>query len=78
MAWLGRPGRHDLTIRNGDRLTDEEGAIMCANCGCGIPEDKHGDDRNINWSEIVASAEANDMSPADAVRNMQTMAEQQS
>ena len=20
---------------------------MCANCGCGIPEDKHGDDRNI-------------------------------
>lgn len=30
---------------------------MCANCGCGIPEDKHGDDRNINWSEIVASAE---------------------
>ncbi len=51
---------------------------MCANCGCGITEDKHGDDRNINWSEIVASAEANDISPAEAIRNMQTMAEQQS
>jgi hypothetical protein len=20
---------------------------MCASCGCGIPEDKHGEDRNI-------------------------------
>lgn len=51
---------------------------MCANCGCGIAEDKHGDDRNINWSEVVAAAEANDISPEEAIRNMQTMAEQQS
>jgi hypothetical protein len=50
---------------------------MCANCGCGIPEDKHGDDRNINWSEIVASAEANDMTPDQAVQNMQEMARNQ-
>ena len=50
---------------------------MCANCGCGIPEDNHHDDRNINWSAIVASAEANDMSPVEAVQNIQKMAEQQ-
>lgn len=50
---------------------------MCATCGCGIAEDKHGDDRNINWSEIVASAEANDISPIEALQNMQKMAEQQ-
>jgi hypothetical protein len=50
---------------------------MCANCGCGIPEEKHGDDRNIAWSEIVASAEANDISPTEAVRNMQKMSETQ-
>lgn len=50
---------------------------MCANCGCGIPEETHGDDRNITWSRIVASAEANDMSPAEAITNMQTMAQQQ-
>jgi hypothetical protein len=50
---------------------------MCANCGCGIPEDKHGDDRNINWSEVVASAEANDISPEQAVQNMQEMARNQ-
>ncbi len=51
---------------------------MCSNCGCGIPEDKHDDERNINWSEIVASAEANNISPAQAVENIQKMAEQQS
>jgi hypothetical protein len=50
---------------------------MCANCGCGIPEDKHGDDRNINWSEIVASAEANDISPQQAVQNIQEMSSKQ-
>jgi hypothetical protein len=50
---------------------------MCANCGCGIPEDKHGDERNINWSEIVASAEANDISPQQAVKNIQEMAANQ-
>ncbi len=50
---------------------------MCANCGCGIPEDRHGDDRNILWSEIVASAEASDISTADAVRNIAQMNEQQ-
>jgi hypothetical protein len=50
-------------------------ASMCANCGCGIPEDRHDDDRNILWSEIVASAEANNISPADAIRNIVRMAE---
>ena len=50
---------------------------MCANCGCGIPEDRHGDDRNILWSEVVASAEANGISPADAVQNIVKMADQQ-
>jgi hypothetical protein len=50
---------------------------MCANCGCGVPEDKHGDDRNIAWSEIEAAAEANDASPTEAIQNMQRMAEQQ-
>jgi hypothetical protein len=61
--------------RNVDRPLKE--ASMCANCGCGIPEDKHGDDRNINWSEVVASAEASGITPAEAVRNISEMAKQQ-
>ncbi len=47
---------------------------MCANCGCRIPEDAHNDERNILWSEIVASAEASGLSPAEAVRNIVEMA----
>ena len=50
---------------------------MCANCGCGIPEDAHGDDRNILWSEIVASAEAAGVSPSEAAQNISAMAAQQ-
>ena len=46
---------------------------MCANCGCGVPEDKHDDDRNITWSEVMAAAEANNQSPAEAIKNMEEM-----
>lgn len=50
---------------------------MCANCGCGIPEEAHNDDRNLLWSEIVASAKAASISPTEAARNILAMAEQQ-
>ena len=50
---------------------------MCANCGCAVPEDKHGD-RNIHWSEIVASAEANDLAPSGVAQNIKDMADKQS
>lgn len=50
---------------------------MCANCGCGVPEDRHGDDRNITWSDIQAAASANGMSPDEAIENMSDMAAQQ-
>jgi hypothetical protein len=50
---------------------------MCANCGCGIPEEAHNDERNILWSEIVASARASDISAGEAVRNIVAMAKDQ-
>jgi hypothetical protein len=50
---------------------------MCANCGCGIPEERHSDERNILWSQIVASAEANDLDPEEAIDNMKEMAERE-
>ena len=50
---------------------------MCANCGCGIPEDKHDEDRNIAWSDIVAAAEANNQTPEQTIQNMQEMAKNQ-
>jgi hypothetical protein len=51
---------------------------MCANCGCGSPEDKHGDERNITWSEIIASAEASGVTPRQAAENINDMATQHS
>ena len=50
---------------------------MCANCGCGIAEDKHGDERNITWNEITAAAQANDQTPQQTIANMSDMAKKQ-
>lgn len=50
---------------------------MCANCGCKAPEDKHGDERNILWSDIEAAARANDQTPQQALENMTAMARDQ-
>jgi len=56
---------------------EEEELPMSANCGCGTPEDTQGDERNILWSQVVASAEANDITPTEAIQNMLKMTEQQ-
>lgn len=50
---------------------------MCANCGCKQPEDKHGDERNILWSQIEAAAKAADQSPQQALENMTAMSREQ-
>ena len=50
---------------------------MCASCGCGSPEEQHGDERNITWSQIEAAADAGGQTPQEAVRNMARMAQQQ-
>ena len=51
---------------------------MCSDCGCGMTEENHGDQRHILWSQIVAAAEASGVSPQEAVNNMQDMAKKQS
>lgn len=43
---------------------------MCISCGCGEPEDKHGDDRNITLSEIQAAAKAAEIKPEEVVENI--------
>jgi hypothetical protein len=51
---------------------------MCANCGCNIPEDDHGDARNIKWSQLNAASEATGQSPAESAQHIVEMAQQQS
>lgn len=60
-----RPALPDAIV-----ITITQGVDMCVTCGCGIPEDKHGDDRNITLSEVQAAAEAAEISIDDAVANL--------
>jgi hypothetical protein len=44
---------------------------MCISCGCGIPEDSHGDERNITLSDLRAAAEAARISMFQLAGNLQ-------
>lgn len=43
---------------------------MCMDCGCMMPHDRMGDERNITWEDIEAAAEANDITPDEAMDNI--------
>ncbi len=43
---------------------------MCLDCGCGEPNERHGDGRHIIMDDIRAAAEASEISVDDAARNI--------
>lgn len=43
---------------------------MCLSCSCGRPSDDHGDHRHITLADLAAAADAADISPAQAARNI--------
>ena len=43
---------------------------MCLDCGCGKPNDKHGDDRHITMDDLRAAAQASEISVDEAARNI--------
>ena len=43
---------------------------MCLDCGCGKPNDRHGDDRHITMDDVKAAAEASEISVDEASRNI--------
>ncbi len=49
---------------------------MCMNCGCGMPDDKHGNDANITASDLRRAGEANGQSMGDTVTHIQQAAAQ--
>ncbi len=49
---------------------------MCLNCGCGEPNDRHGDDANITLDDVRRAGEANGQSVEESLRNMGTAARQ--
>ena len=45
---------------------------MCVSCGCGAPEDNHGDSANLTMSDIQARAEAASITPTQVADNIKT------
>lgn len=43
---------------------------MCLSCGCGEPMESHGDARNITLARLEEAAQAANISPQDAARNI--------
>jgi hypothetical protein len=43
---------------------------MCLDCGCGEPNERHGDDRHITMDDVQAAAEASEISVDEAARNI--------
>lgn len=43
---------------------------MCVSCGCGKPNEQHGDSRNITMQQIEAAAKAAEASPKDVAANI--------
>ena len=43
---------------------------MCLSCGCGEPNERHGDDRHITQDDIDKAAKAANISASEAVRNI--------
>ena len=49
---------------------------MCMSCGCGKPNDNHGDSRNITQHDLNDAAEAAGISLAQAVQNIMNACQQ--
>lgn len=49
---------------------------MCLDCGCGKPNDTHGDDRHITLQQLEQAAKASGISVQEAAQNILTGARQ--
>lgn len=43
---------------------------MCMSCGCGMPTDSHGDERNITQDDLDRAAQAANISRDQAAQNI--------
>jgi len=45
---------------------------MCLSCGCGRPNDAHGDDRHITLDDLKAAGEAAELTAEKAADNIKS------
>lgn len=50
---------------------------MCVSCGCGEPNERHGDDRHITQDDLDQAAAAAKISADEVARNIGATAQQQ-
>lgn len=43
---------------------------MCLDCGCGEPNEKHGDDRHLTMDDVQQAAEASEITQQEATQNI--------
>ncbi len=43
---------------------------MCLSCGCGAPNDRHGDDRHITQDDVQKAAAAANTTPQQVAQNI--------
>lgn len=51
---------------------------MCMSCGCGVPNDNHGDERNITQDDLDRAAQAANVSREQAADNIMSCCQPQS
>jgi hypothetical protein len=49
---------------------------MCMSCGCGKPNDQHGDQANIIYDQLEAAAKAANIDAEQAADNIHALAKQ--
>jgi hypothetical protein len=49
---------------------------MCVSCGCGEPNERHGDDRHITQDDLQQAAEAANLSLDEVFRNIAASGQQ--
>jgi len=47
---------------------------MCMTCGCGKPNDQHGDKASITYDQLQAAADAAHIDPESAADNLHDLA----
>lgn len=46
--------------------------MMCLSCGCGVPDEDHGDERNITMADIQDAADAAGLTVDEVLDNIET------
>jgi hypothetical protein len=70
-AQTGDVRRRAGAENEGINLESKKGGIgMCLSCGCGKPDDDHGNPKNITQQDLDEAAQAANISPEEAARNI--------